>query len=123
MDHTWSKFCLITPDPITNLVATDYIIQATYTLNLPIRTDYLHLMPWISIEMTVKQYMPLGLDRCSAPQTSPAILWPYATMPLSSIPSHILKATVLHPIYSFALGLEASECTELQVSQSVVKQI
>ena len=103
-------------------MATDYIIQATYTPNLLIGTDYLRLMPWISIEMTVEQHMPSGLGQRSAPQTSPAILWPYATMPLSSIPSHILKATVLHPIYSFALGLEASGRTELQVSQSVVKQ-
>ena len=105
-------------------MATDYIIQATYTPNLLIGTEYPHPIPWISIEMTAEQHMPSGLNQCSAPQTSPAILRPYATMPLLSIPSHILKATAFpQPIYSFALGLEASGHAELQVSLSVVKQI
>ena len=74
-------------------------------------------MPWISIEM------PLGLDWHLVLQTSPAILGPYATMPLSSIASHILKAIVPQPIDSFVLGLGSSEHAELQVSQLVQGQI
>ena len=73
--------------------------------------------------MTAKRHMPSGPDWHLALQTSPAILGPYATMPLSSIASHILKAIVPRPINSFALGLRSSERAELHVSQLVQGQI
>jgi len=111
------------PNLISLIVATDYIIQATYTLNLLIGTNYPHPMPWISIEMIAEWHMPLGPDQCLVLQSSPVTLRPYATMPLSSIASHILKAIVPWPIDSFVLGLRSSERAELQVSQLVQGQI
>jgi len=111
------------PNLISLIVATDYIIQATYTPNLPIGTNYLCPMPWISIEMIAEWHMPLGPDWHLVLQTSPATLGPYATMSLSSIASHILKAIVPRPIDSFVLGLGSSEHAELQVSQLVQGQI
>ena len=91
------------------------------TPNLPIRTGYLHLMPWTSIGMTAEQHMLSVLNWHSALQTYPPILRPSATMPLLSIPSHISKGPVPLPIYSFALRLRSSEHDELQDSQYKVK--
>jgi len=124
---SWSKEIFIVPDLMPNLisliVATDYIIQVTYTPNLLIGTNYPCPIPWISIEMIAEWHMPLGPDWRLVLQTSSATLGPYARMPLLSIASHILKAIVPWPIDSFVLGLRSSERAELQVSQLVQGQI
>jgi len=87
------------------------------TPNLLIGTGYPHLMPWTSIGMTAEQHMLSVLNRSLVLQTSPAILRPSVTMPLLSIPSHILKGPVSLPINFFALRLGSSEHDELQDSQ------
>ena len=99
----------------------NYIIRAMCTPNLLIVTGYLHLMPWTSIGTTAAEHMLLVPNRRSALQTYPAILGPSATMPLLSIPSHILKGPVPLPIYFFVLGLGSSEHDELQDSQYKVE--
>jgi len=104
-----------------SILGIDYIIQAMCTPNLPIRTGYLHLMPWTSIGTTAEQHMLSVLNWRLALQTYPPILGPSATMPLLSIPFHISKGPVSLPIYSFALGLRSSEHDELQDSQYKVK--
>jgi len=104
-----------------SILGIDYIIRAMCTPNLLIGTRYPHLMPWTSIGTTVAQHMLLVPNQHSALRTYPAILGPSATMPLLSIPSHILKGPVPLPIYFFVLGLGSSEHDELQDSQYKVE--
>jgi hypothetical protein len=71
-------------------------------------------MPQASTEMIAEQNMPSVLDPRRALQIYSAILGLCAKMILWSSPSHILQATILLPIYFFALGPESNAHAELR---------